>query len=104
MYVCIMHQCFGVGTSYGFWLGLTIHAYGWGVTAATFQKAVVGFYCRKACFLKSCLARKLRLFGNPAFLMRICCSSCKLCIIPLIVVFVISIYICNCNTRKIFLQ
>jgi hypothetical protein len=24
MYVCIMHQCFGVFTSYGSWLGLTI--------------------------------------------------------------------------------
>jgi hypothetical protein len=24
MYVCIMRQCFGVGTSYGSWLGLTI--------------------------------------------------------------------------------
>jgi hypothetical protein len=23
MYVCIMHQCFGVDTSYGSWLGLT---------------------------------------------------------------------------------
>jgi hypothetical protein len=23
MYVCIMRQCFGVGTSYGFWLALT---------------------------------------------------------------------------------
>jgi hypothetical protein len=24
MYVCIMRQCFSVGTSYGSWLGLTI--------------------------------------------------------------------------------
>jgi hypothetical protein len=32
MYVCIMHQCFGVGTSYGSWLGLTIPALGWDVT------------------------------------------------------------------------
>jgi hypothetical protein len=31
------------------------------------------------------LSRKLRLFGNPAFLMKIC-WSCKFCIIPLIVV------------------
>jgi hypothetical protein len=33
MYVCIMRQCFGVGTSYGFWLGLIIPAWGWDVTA-----------------------------------------------------------------------
>jgi hypothetical protein len=33
MYVCIMCQCFGVGTSYGSWLGLTIPAYGWDATA-----------------------------------------------------------------------
>jgi hypothetical protein len=33
MYVCIMRQCFCVGTSYGSWLGLTIPAYGWDVTA-----------------------------------------------------------------------
>jgi hypothetical protein len=32
MYVCIMRQCFGVGTSYGSWLGLTIPAQGWDVT------------------------------------------------------------------------
>jgi hypothetical protein len=32
MYVCIMRQCFGVGTSYGSWLRLTIPAYGWDVT------------------------------------------------------------------------
>jgi hypothetical protein len=32
MYVCIMCQCFGVGISYGSWLGLTIPAYGWDVT------------------------------------------------------------------------
>jgi hypothetical protein len=31
MYVCIMHQCFGVGTSYGSWLGLTIPTWGWDV-------------------------------------------------------------------------
>jgi hypothetical protein len=29
---CIMHQCFGVDTSYGFWLGLTTLASGWNVT------------------------------------------------------------------------
>jgi hypothetical protein len=29
---CIMRQCFVVGTSYGFWLGLTIPAQGWDVT------------------------------------------------------------------------
>jgi hypothetical protein len=28
MYVCIMRQCFGVGTSYGCWLGLTTLAWG----------------------------------------------------------------------------
>jgi hypothetical protein len=33
MYVCIMRQYFGVGTSYGSWLGLTTPAYGWDVTA-----------------------------------------------------------------------
>jgi hypothetical protein len=33
MYMCIMRQCFGVGTSYGSWLGLTTIAYGWDVTA-----------------------------------------------------------------------
>jgi hypothetical protein len=32
MYVCIMRQCFDVGTSYGSSLGLTIPAYGWDVT------------------------------------------------------------------------
>jgi hypothetical protein len=32
MYVCIMRQCFGVGTSYGSWLGLTIPAWGCNVT------------------------------------------------------------------------
>jgi hypothetical protein len=32
MYVCIMRQCFGVGTSYGSWLGLTTLAWGWDVT------------------------------------------------------------------------
>jgi hypothetical protein len=32
MYACIMRQCFGVDTSYGSWLGLTILAYGWDVT------------------------------------------------------------------------
>jgi hypothetical protein len=32
MYVCIMCQCFGVGTSYESWLGLTIPAQGWDVT------------------------------------------------------------------------
>jgi hypothetical protein len=32
MYVCIMHQCFNVGTSYGSWLGLTIPTLGWDVT------------------------------------------------------------------------
>jgi hypothetical protein len=32
MYVCIMHQCFGVGTSYRSWFGLTIPVYGWDVT------------------------------------------------------------------------
>jgi hypothetical protein len=30
----IMCQCFGVNISYGFWLGLTIHAYEWDVTTA----------------------------------------------------------------------
>jgi hypothetical protein len=30
MYVCIMRQCFGVGTSYGSWLGLTIPCLGVG--------------------------------------------------------------------------
>jgi hypothetical protein len=35
MYVCIMRQCFGIGTSYGSWLGLTIPAYGWDVTLGT---------------------------------------------------------------------
>jgi hypothetical protein len=35
MYVCIMHQCFDVSTSYGCWLGLTIPAYGWDVTLST---------------------------------------------------------------------
>jgi hypothetical protein len=30
----IMRQCFGVGTSDGSWLGLTIHALGWDVTAS----------------------------------------------------------------------
>jgi hypothetical protein len=35
MYVCIMHQCIGVGTSYGSWLGLTIPAYWWDVTEAS---------------------------------------------------------------------
>jgi hypothetical protein len=29
---CIMHQHFGVGTSYGSWLGLTTLAEGWDVT------------------------------------------------------------------------
>jgi hypothetical protein len=35
MYVCIMRQCFGVGTSYGSWLGLTtllqdvLHCFGY---------------------------------------------------------------------------
>jgi hypothetical protein len=29
-----MCQCFGVGTSYGSWLGLTIPAYGWDVTGS----------------------------------------------------------------------
>jgi hypothetical protein len=28
MYVCIMCQCFSVGTSYGSWFGLTILAWG----------------------------------------------------------------------------
>jgi hypothetical protein len=37
MYVCIMRQCFGVGTSYGSWLGLAILALGWDATL------VVGF-------------------------------------------------------------
>jgi hypothetical protein len=32
MYVCIMHQCFDVGTLYGSWLGLTIPAQRWDVT------------------------------------------------------------------------
>jgi hypothetical protein len=32
MYVWIMRQCFGVGTSYGSGLGLTIPALGWDVT------------------------------------------------------------------------
>jgi hypothetical protein len=35
MYVCIMRQCFGIGTSYGSWLGLTIPAWGWDVTCFT---------------------------------------------------------------------
>jgi hypothetical protein len=34
----IMRQCFGVDTSYGSWLGLTISAYGWGVTLVPPQK------------------------------------------------------------------
>jgi hypothetical protein len=33
MYVCIMLQCFDVGTSYESWLGLTTLALGWDVTA-----------------------------------------------------------------------
>jgi hypothetical protein len=32
MYVCIIRQCFDVGTSYGSWLGPTIPAQGWDVT------------------------------------------------------------------------
>jgi hypothetical protein len=32
MYVCIMRQCFNVGTSCGSWLGLTIPVQGWDVT------------------------------------------------------------------------
>jgi hypothetical protein len=35
MHVCIMRQCFGVGT-YGSWLGLTIPALGWDVTNEKF--------------------------------------------------------------------
>jgi hypothetical protein len=31
MYVCIMHQCFSVGTSYRYWLELTTLALGWDV-------------------------------------------------------------------------
>jgi hypothetical protein len=34
MYVCIMRECFSVGTSYGSWLGLTTLALGWYVTPA----------------------------------------------------------------------
>jgi hypothetical protein len=32
---CIMCQCFGVGTSYGSWLGLTTHVSGWDVTGSS---------------------------------------------------------------------
>jgi hypothetical protein len=35
---CIMRQCFGVGSSYGSWLGLTTLASGWDVTIHTKDK------------------------------------------------------------------
>jgi hypothetical protein len=38
--VCIMHQCCGVDTSYGSWLGLTIPAYRWDVTTGAQQDEV----------------------------------------------------------------
>jgi hypothetical protein len=41
MYLCIMHQCFGVGTSYGSWLGLTTLAQGWDVTGDCSQHSAV---------------------------------------------------------------
>jgi hypothetical protein len=40
MFVCIMHQCCGVDTSYGSWLGLTIPAYRWDVTTGAQQDEV----------------------------------------------------------------
>jgi hypothetical protein len=58
--------------------------------------------CYRPLLQESLLSRKLRLFDNLAFLIRICWSSCKLFILPLIIIlFVISIYICNSNIRII---
>jgi hypothetical protein len=49
MYVCIMSQCFGVGTSYGSWLELTTPVYGWDVTLRLDTSAdafIGGWTCR----------------------------------------------------------
>jgi hypothetical protein len=41
MYVCIMHQCFSVGTSYRYWLELTTLALGWDVTDVSIDSEMI---------------------------------------------------------------